>query len=70
MKNTMENVDVLDDSIDIDDYPIGLPNGVPKPPMEYNLGLMNRYMRENDKLFDELTPEEKNMFKHKHPHPL
>ena len=29
-----------------------------------------RYMRENDKSFDELTPEEKNMFKHKHPHPL
>lgn len=70
MKNITEKFGDLDDNIDIDDYPIGLPNGVPKPPMEYNLGLMNRYMRENDKSFDELTSEEKNMFKHKHPHPL
>ena len=35
-----------EEEIDIDDYPIGLPNGMPKPSMEYHLGLINKYLLE------------------------
>lgn len=56
--------------MDIDDYPIGLPNGMPKPPMEYHLGLINKYLRENNKSVHELTREELEMFRHEKPTPL
>ena len=59
-----------EEEIDIDDYPIGLPNGVPKPPMEYHLGLINKYLRENNKSVHELTREELEMFRHEKPTPL
>lgn len=59
-----------EEEIDIDDYPIGLPNGMPKPPMEYHLGLINRYLRENNQSFHELTREELEMFRHEKPIPI
>lgn len=63
-KKWNENKEI--EEIDIDDYPIGWPNDVTPPPMEYNLGLINKYLNEHNKSFDELTDEEKEKFKHHH----
>lgn len=70
MKNITEKFDDLDDNIDIDDYPIGLPNGTPVPPMEYDLKKINMYLKENKKSVHELTQEEIDMFKYDTPRPV
>lgn len=72
MKTNKENFiqSDFDENIDIDDYPIGWPNGVTPPPMEYNLGLINRYLKTTNKSFDELTKEELERFKHDVPHTI